>query len=246
MSHIRVIQFLALVSALTLFTMTAPTADFGSAMALYQKGDYPAALKEFTVLAGHGDADAQLILGDMYAKGQGVPQDNVQAYKWYVISAQNGSQSAPAARDALKSKMSAAEVNNAQQLAQEWKPDTGADSGTAGSPPPPPAAAPSGSSSGGFFKDLARTVTGLAGGPGTATNTSTSVSGIRGLDAAKIRAANPDLQALQKMDGFATSPGEATEFARKAKLVAENVPYLETKKEGASSSSDTPQPSGFH
>ena len=70
MSHIRVIQFLALVSALTLFTMTAPTADFGSAMALYQKGDYPAALKEFTVLAGHGDADAQLILGDMYAKGQ--------------------------------------------------------------------------------------------------------------------------------------------------------------------------------
>ena len=233
MSRNRIFQVLALVSLLTLFTLTAPTADFGSAMGLYQKGDYPAALKEFTVLAGQGDADAQLILGDMYAQGQGVAEDNVQAYKWYEIASRNGASNAPAARDALKNKMSAEEVKKAQQLAQEWRPDTVATTGATGTPPPPPPpppAAPAGSADGGFFKNLARSVTGLAGGPGAATSTSTSVSGIRGLDAAGLRAASPDVNSLQKMEGYTSSADDASGFAQNAKLMAQNVPYIEIPK----------------
>src|SRR3990172_11424414 len=167
----RFFQVLSLILLLSLFTLTAPTADFGSAMGLYQKGDYPAALKEFTVLAGQGDADAQFILGDMYAQGQGVTQDHVQAYKWYEIASQNGARHAPAARDALKSKMSAEDINQAQQLAREWRPDTVAATGATDTAPPPPPAAPAGSANGGVFKNLARTVTGLAGGPGAAPRT---------------------------------------------------------------------------
>jgi hypothetical protein len=247
MSRNRLFQALSLALLLTLFALTAPTADFGNAMGLYQKGDYPAAMKEFTVLAGQGDADAQFILGDMYAQGQGVAQDHVQAYKWYEIASHNGARDAPAARDALKNKMSAEDVKKAELLAQEWRPDsTTAEGGTGTAPPPAPPAASAGGSDGGFFKNLARTVTGLAGGPGVTSNTSTSVSGIRGLDAAKLRAASPDMQALQKMEGYASSASDATGFAQKATLTAQNVPYLETPVEGASKQPASPQSSGFH
>ena len=237
----------SLACLLALFTLAASTADFGSAMGLYQKGDYPAAMKEFTALAGQGDADAQLILGDMYAQGQGVAQDNVQAYKWYEIAARNGAQGAPAARDKLKSKMSAEDVNKAQQLAQEWRPGTvAAEGGTGTAPPPPPPAAPAESSNGGFFKNLARTVTGLTGGPGAATETSTSVSGIRGLDAAGLSAASPDINAVQKMESYTSSTGDASGFAQTAKLMAQNVPYIEIPKADASTQPASPQSFGAH
>ena len=242
----RLFQVVSLILLFTLFTLTAPTADFGSAMGLYQNGDYPAAMKEFTALAGQGDADAQLILGDMYAQGQGVAQDNVQAYKWYAIASQNGSKGAPAARDKLKSKMSAADVNKAQQLAQEWRPDTVADTGATGTAPPPPPAAPAEKSNGGFFKNLARTVTGLAGGPGPASNTSTSVSGIRGLDAEGLRAAKPDINAVQKMESYTSSTGDASGFSQNAKLMAQNVPYIEIPKANSSTQPASPQSFGAH
>jgi TPR repeat protein len=247
MSRNRIFQVLTIGSLLTLLTLTAPGADFGSAMGLYQKGDYPAAMKEFTVLAGQGDADAQLILGDMYAQGQGVAQDHVQAYKWYEIASHNGAKDAPAARDALKNKMSAEDVKKAEQLAQEWRPDSiTAEGGTGTAPPSPPPATPAASSSGGFFKNLARTVTGLAGGPGAASSTSTSVSGIRGLDAEGLRAASPDLNALKKMEGYASSAGDATGFAQNAKLVAQNVPYIEIQEENTSTQPVAPQSFGSH
>jgi len=246
MSRNRLFQILSLIMLLMLFTLTAPTADFGGAMGLYQKGDYPAAMKEFTVLAGQGDADSQFILGDMYAQGQGVTQDNVQAYKWYEIASQNGARGAPAARDALKSKMNAEDITKAQQLAREWRPDTVAATGATGTAPPPPPAAPAGSPNGGFFKNLARTVTGLAGGPGPASNTSTAVSGIRGLDAEGLRGASPDINALQKMEGYASSDGDAKQFAQIARLMAQNVPYIEIQEEGASTQPASPQSFGSH
>jgi len=246
MTHNRLLQVLSLLLLLALFSSTSTTADFGSAMGLYQKGDYPAAFKEFMVLAGQGDADAQLILGDMYAQGQGVAQDNVQAYKWYEIASKSGAQGAPAARAALGNNMTADDVKKAQQLAQEWRPETTAAAGskstsTASSPTPPAE-----SSKGGFFKNLSRSVTGLTGGSSATTQSSTSVSGIRGLDAAMLAAASPDMNALQKMEGYASSKGDAEGFAQNAKLVAQNVPYIEIPGEGASTQPASPQSFGTH
>src|SRR5690349_10104118 len=42
------------------------------------------------IRAEQGDAQAQLELGFMYSKGKGVPQDFVQAVRWYRKSAEQG------------------------------------------------------------------------------------------------------------------------------------------------------------
>ena len=44
-------------------------ADFQTGFAAYQKGDYAAALREWTPLAEQGDAEAQFNLGVMYYRG---------------------------------------------------------------------------------------------------------------------------------------------------------------------------------
>ena len=56
----------------------------------YNKGDYEAALKIWEPLAEKGLTSAQVILGKMYAKGQGVPQDYKTAVKWYKLAAEQG------------------------------------------------------------------------------------------------------------------------------------------------------------
>ena len=45
-------------------------------------------------LAEAGDGDAQFYLGHIYATGEGVPQDDKQAFEWYLKAAQQGNASA--------------------------------------------------------------------------------------------------------------------------------------------------------
>ncbi len=40
--------------------------------------------------AEQGDTDALFIVGDMYFKGYGVPQDKEAAFKWYILAAEQG------------------------------------------------------------------------------------------------------------------------------------------------------------
>ena len=65
-------------------------ADFQAGFAAAQKGDYAAALREWTPLAKQGDAVAQFNLGVMYQQGQGVNQDDKQAVKWFRLAAKQG------------------------------------------------------------------------------------------------------------------------------------------------------------
>ena len=55
-----------------------------------QRGDYATELALLRPLADQGNALAQLGLGVMYAKGQGVPQDYAQAVVWYRKAAEQG------------------------------------------------------------------------------------------------------------------------------------------------------------
>jgi TPR repeat protein len=48
------------------------------------------ATKELEVSAAKGDAEAQFKLGRMYGKGEGVPQDGVQAVAWFRKAAEQG------------------------------------------------------------------------------------------------------------------------------------------------------------
>ena len=63
----------------------------------------------------------------MYADGEGVPQDYVQAHKWFNLAAA----SVPAAyrealveaRDDVAARMTPLQIVEAQRLAREWRPD---------------------------------------------------------------------------------------------------------------------------
>ena len=49
----------------------------------YKKGDYEEAFRWFKAAAEQGFPGAQYYLGNMYSKGQGVPQDYKEAVRWY-------------------------------------------------------------------------------------------------------------------------------------------------------------------
>jgi TPR repeat protein len=119
----------ALVSFVLAFTLAAQAiaGPLEDAMAAYQRQDFTAALRIFLPLADQGNADAQNNLGLMYDNGRGVPQDYVQAHKWFNLSA---SRSAAAERDqavknleVIAAKMTPAQIAEAQRLAAQWKPN---------------------------------------------------------------------------------------------------------------------------
>ena len=68
-------------------TGTSWGADFNKGLAAAQSGDFATALRELRPLAEQGDANAQFLLGVMYHKGKGVPQDYKTAVKWYRLAA---------------------------------------------------------------------------------------------------------------------------------------------------------------
>ena len=94
-------------------------ADFQAGFAAAQKGDYAAALREWTLLAEQGDAVAQFNMGVMYFEGQGVLQDYVSAHMWANIAAVNGSEMAPELRNAIAKRMTPAQIHAAQKRAKD-------------------------------------------------------------------------------------------------------------------------------
>jgi TPR repeat protein len=82
-----------LLVTLMLSVSAAPARSDGTmedARVAYQSKDYARALAIFRPLAEQGDALAQYSLGYMYAKGQGVTEDDAEALKWYRRSAEQG------------------------------------------------------------------------------------------------------------------------------------------------------------
>ena len=91
------IRSLLIVAALLMMAAVSPPAmagDFDKGMTAYNRGDYAAALAEWRPLAEQGLAKAQHNLGLMYENGQGVPEDDKEAVKWYRMAAEQGDASA--------------------------------------------------------------------------------------------------------------------------------------------------------
>ena len=59
-------------------------------VAAYKRGDYLEALAKLKPLASKDDVDAQVFIGFMYERGQGVQQDYRQALAWYLKAAEQG------------------------------------------------------------------------------------------------------------------------------------------------------------
>jgi TPR repeat protein len=97
-------------------------ADFERGLAAYERGNYDIAMQELMQLAEAGDADAQFVLGRMFARGAGVIQDFVEAYKWYNLAAAGGQRLAPSAREVLGERMSPEQLATAQARSRDWQP----------------------------------------------------------------------------------------------------------------------------
>ena len=82
---------LLLVLGLLLGTQATVKADqFDEVIAAFQAGKYKKALEKLRPLAGQGHAEAQYTLGGLYDHGEGVPQDDKEAVKWYRMAAEQG------------------------------------------------------------------------------------------------------------------------------------------------------------
>ena len=73
-----------------LISPLAYSSDFVKGLKAYNKGDYQQAYGIFRSLAEDGDSSAQFNLGLMYYEGQGIPQNDVEAIRWYRAAAEQG------------------------------------------------------------------------------------------------------------------------------------------------------------
>ncbi len=95
--------------------------------AAYIRGDYATAIREWLPAAVAGDARAQHVVALMYSIGEGVRQDDVQAYMWIDLAvanyfSQTNMNRAARFRQRIAERMTPAQIFEAQKLAREWKP----------------------------------------------------------------------------------------------------------------------------
>ncbi len=70
-----------------------------------------------------GDSDAQYRIGDAFESGRGVRVSDVEAYKWYTVSASGGNRLSALVNELLVEKMSVDQITEAERLVAEWKPN---------------------------------------------------------------------------------------------------------------------------
>lgn len=76
------------ITATTIFTTA--NAELEPARDLMESGDYEAAYRELWPAARSGNAEAEELIGVMYAMGLGVERDDRRAFEWYLRSAMKG------------------------------------------------------------------------------------------------------------------------------------------------------------
>jgi TPR repeat protein len=106
------------------FAEPAAAGPLEDADAALKRRDYATAMRFIRPLGEQGDASAQYNLGVLYDNGLGVPQDKVRAYMWFTLSAAQGRDGAAAFRDLIARRMTPAQIEEAQKLTREWKPNT--------------------------------------------------------------------------------------------------------------------------
>jgi uncharacterized protein len=99
---------------------------------MYQSGlgvpqRYEDAVAWYRLAADQGLEDGQYDLGVMYFNGQGVPQNYISAHMWFNLVAARSHNVVIQAqaiknRDLVATKMTPAQIAEAQRMASEWKP----------------------------------------------------------------------------------------------------------------------------
>ena len=107
--------------AATLLWAAGARADYGAGRIAWEGGRYAEALTQWQAAARKGDRRAMVALGRAFAKGLGVPQDYVEAHKWFNLAAARGDAKAVLERDALEKRMTIEERAEARKLARAWR-----------------------------------------------------------------------------------------------------------------------------
>ncbi|MEX1107711.1 MAG: peptidoglycan-binding protein [Dongiaceae bacterium] len=118
------IRSIALAAALIVSAPAFAFASYSTAMQSYDSGDYQAAFADFEQSANAGDAASQYMMGEMYARGDGVTQNYVKAHMWYNMAASWGHDRAHQARARLETRMNSSQIAEAQAMAEKWQPGT--------------------------------------------------------------------------------------------------------------------------
>lgn len=63
-------------------TATTAYADLDRGLSAYQNREFTTAIEEFKISAESGDSKSQVLLGNMYYEGIGVPKNPTKAFKW--------------------------------------------------------------------------------------------------------------------------------------------------------------------
>lgn len=77
----------ALAVSLLVLPTGALTQDYENGVEAYKAEDFETAFQELQPIAEEGFPGAQVHLGLMYMAGQGVPQDELEAIKWFTLAA---------------------------------------------------------------------------------------------------------------------------------------------------------------
>jgi TPR repeat protein len=120
------------------FTTLLQAGPFEDGVNAYDRADYSTAMRLWRPLADQGNPAAQSNVALMYAKGQGVPKDYVQAYMWSSLSAARGHQEGVKNRDSIAKGMTPQQIADAQKRASAWQ----ATGTQAQAPAPAPSPAP--------------------------------------------------------------------------------------------------------
>lgn len=73
-----------------LCAFTVAHAEIETARDLLEAGEYQAAMRELRLAAQAGNAEAEELIGVMYALGLGVARDDRRAFEWYLRAAMKG------------------------------------------------------------------------------------------------------------------------------------------------------------
>ena len=79
-------------------------------------------MRWFRRAAEQGNGGAQNHLGLMYFEGEGIAKDEIEAYKWAYLSAQQGVEQAIQALEFLEQQLKPDQIQEAKRSAKEWAP----------------------------------------------------------------------------------------------------------------------------
>ncbi len=96
--------------------------ELETADAALRRGDVAAAAQILAPLAAAGVPGAQLLLARAREARSTEQHSDFEAFVWYSIAARNGEPTAGAARDKLAARLQPAEIRQAEQIAERWKP----------------------------------------------------------------------------------------------------------------------------